>query len=423
MNNWIARVPVRMRLLALLFVLSFVNYLLRNNLSVAIESIQREFHFSEQDVGWILGSFNFSYTIFQIPGGLLGEWLGPRRALMIIAVAWALLTALTGCVPHIMSASAGGAMLALVTVRFLLGASNAPIFPIMTATIANWFPVGRWAFPNSISSSGLALGQAAIGPLVAVLIVHFGWRASFFWLAPLGLLSAAWWWWSARDTPREHRAVGAAELKIIDAGRTPRPVERPAGPAWRQVLTQRDVLVLAGSYFCMNYVFYMFAQWLFLYLVRERGFTVLESGWLYALPFITGAALATTGGLTCDWTCKRFGPRWGCRLPGAVGMLLVAILLLAGIHAPSPYVAVGLLSLCFGFTQFCEGSYWQAITFVAGPHTGAAAGVLNTGGNLPGFLAPLIGLMLDRFGWVPTLASGSLFALLSAVLWMMAQVE
>ncbi len=422
MNALMPRVPVRVRILALIFALSFVNYLLRNNMSVAIESIQREFHFSEQDVGWILGSFNFSYAVFQIPGGLFGDWLGPRRGLTIIALGWGLLTLLTGFVPHVMAASASGALIALVSVRFLLGVSNAPTYPIVAGTFANWFPVGNWAFPNAVSSSGLALGQAAIGPLVTVLIVHFGWRASFIWLSPLGFLAAAWWWWYARDTPREHRAVDATELKLIDAKRSAPDETQQLAQAWRKVLGQRDVLLLAANYFCMNYVFYMFSQWLFLYLVNERGFTVLEGGWLYAFPFLTGALLATVGGLVCDWSCKRLGPRWGCRLPGAVGMLLVAVLLIAGASAPNPYVAVGLLSLCFGFTQFTEGSYWQACTFVAGPHTAAATGVMNTGGNLPGFLAPLVGFMLDRYGWMPTLLSGSIFALISVLLWLVVRI-
>jgi fucose permease len=85
-------------------------------------------------------------------------------------------------------------------------------------------------------------------------------------------------------------------------------------------------------------------------------------------------------------------------------------------------VAVALLSLCFGFTQFTEGSFWSASTYVAGPHTSAATGVLNTGGNAAGFLAPLVGIMLDHLGWVATLASGSLFALVSAGLWFLVRV-
>jgi ACS family glucarate transporter-like MFS transporter len=184
------------------------------------------------------------------------------------------------------------------------------------------------------------------------------------------------------------------------------------------VLLQKDVLLLAASYFCMNYVFYMFANWLFIYLVEARGFSLLESGWLYALPFVTGAALAAIGGLACDALCRRIGARWGCRLPAMSGLVLVAVFLIAGAYSANPYVAVTMLSLCFGFTQFTEGAFWSASTYAAGPHTATATGVMNTGGNAAGFLAPLVGLMVDQLGWLATLASGSVFALVGSTLWL-----
>ena len=410
--------PVRFRILAVLFVLSFINYLLRNNLSVAIPSIRQEFGFSSAELGWILGSFNLTYALFQIPGGVFGELYGPRRAMTIIAVTWGMLTFLTGFAPALMAASATGAMVSLIGVRFLLGVANAPLFPIMAGAIANWFPVGSWAFPNGLSSVGLALGQAAIGPVVTMLIIHFGWRESFYVLAPLGFLVGAWWYWYGRDTPVEHRAITRDEIELITRGRTPVDANSRSHGDWRKVLVKRDVLLLAGSYFCMNYVFYIFAQWLFTYLVEARGFSLLESGFLYVLPFAVGAVLAAVGGLTCDALCRRIGARWGCRLPAMVGLVLVAVFLLAGVYAMNPYVAVSLLSLCFGFTQFTEGAFWSATTYAAGPHTSTATGVLNTGGNAAGFLAPVVGMMVDQFGWLATLASGSAFALTGAAMWL-----
>jgi ACS family glucarate transporter-like MFS transporter len=416
-------IPVRFRVLALLVVLSFVNYLLRNNFSVALPSLKAEFAFSNAELGWILGSFNVAYALFQIPGGVFGEALGPRRALTAVAVSWAVLTVMTGFLPGLIVASATGAMIALMIVRFLLGVSNAPFFPVAAGAFANWFPVGGWAFPNAMSSVGLTLGQAAVGPVVTFLIVAFGWRASFYLLAPVGLAAAWWWWWYGRDDPAQHRSVSPQELALIKADRTARESESRDAKGWRAVLVNRSVLLLAASYFCMNYVFYMFSQWLFTYLVEERGFSLLEGGLLYALPFITGAALAGTGGLVCDALCHRLGPRWGCRLPGVVGLLMVAWLMLAGAGSPSPYIAVALLALCFGFTQFTEGAYWSATTFAGGRHTSAATGVLNTGGNMAGFLAPIVGLMVDRFGWWPALATGSGFAVLGALLWLLVRVD
>ncbi|MFZ2508861.1 MAG: MFS transporter [Steroidobacteraceae bacterium] len=415
--------PVRFRILAVLIALSFVNYLLRNNISVAIPSIRGEFSFSGEEIGWILGSFNISYALFQIPGGIFGEIYGPRRAMAIIAVTWGVLTFLTGFAPSLMAASATGAMVSLIAVRFLMGLANAPIFPIMVGTIARWFPPGGWALPNSLSSMGLTLGQASLGPIVTLLIIQFGWRESFYVLAPAGFLIGAWWYRYGRDRPAEHRSITQQEIELIDRDRDPALTQAGDTGNWREVLGRRDVLLLAASYFCMNYVFYMFAQWLFTYLVEERKFSLLESGFLYALPFVTGAGLAVAGGLSCDFLCRRIGPRWGCRIPAMTGLVLVAGFLLAGVHALNPYMAVGLLSLCFGFTQFTEGAFGAACSYTGGPHAATAYGVTNTGGNAAGFLAPVVGIMLDRFGWLPTLASGSLFAIVGAALWLFIDVE
>jgi len=413
-------IPVRYRILALLFLVSFVNYMLRNNFSVAQPTIQKEFGFSNEQLGWIAASFNLAYAAFNIPGGVFGDVLGSRRALAWIAISWGVLTALTGFLPGLMG-SVGGVLLSFMAVRLLLGITNAPMFPVAAGAFANWFPPANWALPNAVLSSGLTLGQAAAGAPVILLIALGGWQLSFYGLAPIAIIVGLWWWWYGRDRPAEHAAVTAAELEVINTGRRAATAATPG--SWRKVLMHRDVLLLSISYFCMNYVFYIFSNWLYSYLVQERGFKGLESGWLYAAPFVVGAVLAFIGGVVCDSLCRRIGPRWGCRLPAIVGLSLVAVLLLAGAKSSHPYVAVALLSLCFGFTQFTEGPFWAASTYIAGPHTAAATGVLNTGGNLVGVLAIAFGHVLDRYGWWPALASGSVFAVIAAVLWLFVRVQ
>jgi ACS family glucarate transporter-like MFS transporter len=417
------RIPVRWRVLAVLFVVSFVNYLLRNVLSVAIPSIRAEFGFTTAELGWILASFGLSYTLLQIPGGLFGQRYGTRRALGFLTVAWGVLTWLTGFAPGLMAASAAGAMVALVAVRLLLGATQAPIFPVTAGTVEAWFPPGHWALPNAVTSSGLALGQAALGPVVTALIVYYGWRDACYILAPFGVLVGIWWYWYARDLPVQHPAITAEEIAFIERGRAQARTGADAGGSWRQALLERDVLLLAVSYFCLNYVFFMFSQWLFIYLVESRGFSMLESGWLYALPFISGAVLTVIGGVVCDVLCQRLGPRRGCRVTAMSGLLLVAGFMLAGAFAADPYVAVALLSLCFGFTLFTDTTYWAATTYVAGENTMSATGLMNFGGNLPSLLAPVIGYAIDHVGWIPTIASGSFFALLGAALWLLVRLN
>ncbi|MBM4196712.1 MAG: MFS transporter [Gammaproteobacteria bacterium] len=416
----LAALPVRFRILGLLFVLSFVNYLLRNNLSVAQPTLSHEYSLSATQFGFIYLAFNVAYTLFQIPSGVLSDRYGPRLLLAGAAIAWGVLTALTGILPGLFPAITG-TLVALIAIRALMGVANAPMFPVAAGAFARWFPVGQWALPNSVLSSGLTLGQAAVGPVVAFLIVTFSWQASFLLLAPIGVLAGLWWWSYGRDDPREHRAVSAAERELIATGRAP---AAPAEPgAWRVVLRNRNVLLLAASYFSMNYTFYIFSNWLYTYLVEERGFGLLAAGFLYALPFVVGAVLAAAGGAVCDFLCRRVGLLWGCRLPAIVGLLMAAWLLLAGAAAPNAYVAVALLSLCFGFTQFTEGAFWQGTTAAAGPHTATATGVLNTGGNLVGFLAPLVGFIVDSFGWWAAFVTGSAFALAAVVLWLVVRFD
>ena len=154
------------------------------------------------------------------------------------------------------------------------------------------------------------------------------------------------------------------------------------------------------------------------------GFTILETGFLAALPWITGAVMATLGGLTCDALCRRLGPRLGCRLPAMIGLVGAGSLLYAGLYAPSPYVAVALLSLCFAFTQFAEGAFWSAQTFVAGAYTAPACGLMNTGGNAAGIVvAPLMPFLAQHIGWVAALATGTGVALAGAVLWLFIRVD
>jgi ACS family glucarate transporter-like MFS transporter len=416
--------PTRVRwvILAVLFAVSLVAYVQRLNFQVASEGMKAEFGIDDIRLGWIFGAFALGYAAFQLPGGIFGERWGLRRSLTVIAALWGVVTILCGMIP----ASAVGSTLAvvggLVVLRFAMGVFQAPLFPIVAGSIANWFPVGRWALPNALSSAGLNLGAFFTPPLAAWLMIEYGWRVAFFATAPLAFLAAIAWWWLGRDHPQEHAGVNAAEIALVTAGRpAPAPV---TGRAWLHVLRNRETLLLALAYLCMNYIFYIFFSWFFIYLVEERHFELLKSGFYAGLPWCVGAVFATIGGETCDRLCRRIGPRWGCRVPAMTGLLLVAALLFAGATAQDPLLAIALLSLCFGCTQLTEGPFWSAQTYVGGEHTAAASGVLNTGGNLGGAIcSPLIPVLVHYFGWIPALASGSIAALIGALLWLFIRAD
>jgi ACS family glucarate transporter-like MFS transporter len=419
------RSHVRWVILAILFMASFVAYMLRTNMSIAGESIMADLGLSKIQFGVVLSAFAWAYAIFQFPGGIFGDIIGSRRALTIIAVLWGVLTLLTGLVPGTALASTALILTTLVVLRFLVGVVQAPLFPVTCGgTIGNWFPVSGWAFPNGLTSTGLTLGAAATGPLIAWLMETFGWRMSFIVTSPVAFIIAGVWWWYVRDNPAEHPRVSKKELELVNFNRPEpgRAVEDKGG--WKRVLKNRDILLLAASYFCMNYVFYIFFNWFFIYLVDVREFAIMEGGYFAAAPWVVGAVAASIGGLWCDRLYKRIGARWGCRIPGVVGLSLAAGFLFLGATVDNPYLAVMFFSLSFGCTQLTEGAYWAAAISVSGRHASAATGIMNTGGNVAGGIgALLVPFTFKGFGWVPALATGSVFAIIGVVLWLFVHAE
>jgi len=412
---------VRWAIVALLILASFVAYLLRQNISVAAKFMMPELGLSELQMGWVFGAYSWGYALFQFPGGLFGEAYGGRRALAVTALLWVVITLLTGIMPGRLVVSGAGVLATLIVLRFLLGAFQAPTFPIMAGVIGEWFPVGSWALPNGMSSTGLALGAAAAAPFVAWAMITIGWRESFIASAPIALLMIGVWWWYATDTPAQHPRVGPGELALILADRRR---DAPQRVDWKQLAANREILLLSVSYFAMNYVFYFFSYWFYIYLTDVRGFGILAGGFYAAAPWLTGAVCASLGGWLCERLCRRLGARWGCRVPGIAGLVLVALFLGLGAVARNPYVAVVLLALCFGSTQLTEGAYWQGATYVAGPHTAGASGVMNTGGNMPGIVVgPLIPILVQHFGWPVALVSGSMVALVGAAIWLLIRVD
>lgn len=398
---------------------SFVAYLLRTNMSVAGERMMGDLGLTQVQLGVVLAAFAWSYAAFQFPGGVWAERVGGRRAITILALIWGACNLLIGFVPGRDLASPAIIMGALIVLRALMGAAQAPLFPITGgAMTCNWFPVRAWAFPSGLSNVGLTLGAAATGPLIAWLMVTFGWRQSFLITAPLAFLLAAVWWWYVRDTPAQHPRVSPAELSLIDRDRPATFTEPVPSGMGKRMLLDPQILLLTASYFCSNYVFYFFFNWLFIYLVENRGFKVLESGFYASAPWISGAIGALVGGIVCDRLSARWGKRRGHRWVAMAGLALSGATLVAAAVASAPLVAVLLLSLCLAFQQMTDPVFWSAAISVSGKHSSSACGVMNTGGNVVGGLgALLVPLTVRALGWPAALATGTAFAVVGALLW------
>ena len=169
----------------------------------------------------------------------------------------------------------------------------------------------------------------------------------------------------------------------------------------------------------MNYVFYLLANWSFLYLVQERHFNVLEGGWLASTPPLAAAIGSGVGGWLASVLGERYGVRTGLRIIPLISLPAAGVLQFAAVYATNPYLAVVALALCFGAVEVNEGPYWGAIMHVGRSDSMAAGGLMNTGGNLGGLICtPIVGYLSGHQAWTPCFLIGTGFAVVSAALWL-----
>jgi ACS family glucarate transporter-like MFS transporter len=411
-------VRIRWRIFGFLFGFGFLAYLQQKTITVAAEGMMPALGLTQVQIGWLEQAFVLGYAIFQMPGGVFGQRQGARRTFVIIGLTAFLATIATPLAPEFFTGR--GLFLGLLGAQVLLGCAQGAIFPVSAGVFEAWFPPDRWCFVQGLQTMGLQLGAALTPPLIASLMSALGWQRALVWASLPALALIAGWAWYGRNTPREHASVSAQELEEIgdhQGGEVPH-----ASIGLKQVgrlLGNRNVLLLFVSYLCMNYTFYLLSNWVFLYLIQERKFSLLESGWLATAPPLAAALGAGLGGIATGFSCRRIGDRWGYRLIPLMALPAAGVLLLLAVGAANPYVAVAALAVCFCCVELTEGAFWGAGMTVGRGDTMAVCGFMNTGGNLGGIIGiPIIAYFSSQHLWALAFWVGAGFAVVSAMAWL-----
>src|SRR5580692_7205237 len=279
--------PYRFRVLGLLFTLVFIMYLDRLCIAVAGPRIQQEMGIGPSRWGWVIGAFTLAYALFEIPSGMLGDRIGPRRILTRIVLWWSAFTALTG---------AATSFRLLLVVRFLFGAGEAGAFSNCTSAVARWFPASERARALSVFWTATALGGALAPPIVVSIEQRHGWRAAFYAFGSLGVFWSALWYGWFRDSPAEKAGVSNEEREKIGP-----PHRRSGGGVrWSQLMRNPNFLRLLLMYHTYCWGAYFYLSWLHTYLVRGRGLTENQMAIASGLPSCVGLAGLVAGGYFSD---------------------------------------------------------------------------------------------------------------------------
>jgi len=392
--------------LSLLGLLAVILYLDRICISVALPRIQEDLRIPPERLGWVAVAFSITYAPFEIPSGQAGDRRGPRRVLTRIVVWWSAFTALTGAAMGLTS---------LLVTRALFGAGEAGAWPNASAAVARWFPLRGRGKAMGVFGAATQIG-GGLSPLIVIpLQQRYGWRASFFVFALLGLLWAVVWFAWFRDSPTEKRGVAAAELAEL-AGAPP-----PAahGLPWATALRARNVWGLAAMFFAGIYGAYFGIFWLPTYLVKARGFTEPELRWV-AVAWIGGLVGNAGGGVVSDALAARLGLKWGRRAGGALGLGVGAVAFLVAALAGDKVGTLAAFTVGFVAWGLIQATSFAACIDIGRSHAGTLAGVMNAAGQLGGALsAALFGYLAKRTGsWDAPVLTLAAMAFLGAAAWL-----
>ena len=391
--------PSEIWIAALMFAFSVVNYFDRTILSIAAPSMMKEFGLTPTSMGAVFSAFLVSYTILMTPGGRWSDRFGPRNMLAAMALGSGLLTALMplGGIPGL--GSLIGIIPGLFVIRLGFGIFTAPLYPAAARMNAITMPPLQRARVLGFVNAGAGFGGAVSPILVTAMIARFGWRPSFVMAGAAAVLLGVLWLATVPD-----RAV---DTRVAQS------------PQWGVLLNNPNMRWLIGGFAALDYYEYIFSYWLYYYLGEVRKLPADDTAFYTTLPFLAWVVMMPLGGWLADHLTARFGIKRGLRWV-AIGSLLVSVLgLVAALNVDDTNTLVALLSLAFGCAAVADVVFWAGVISVAGAQAGTAGGLMNTGGNLGGTIAPFVTpLIASHYGWSAGLYVGAAIALIGVVAWL-----
>lgn len=377
---------------AMLFFGVVISYLDRSNLSIVAPELAAALHLTPVRMGFIFSGFGWSYALLQIPASRFVDQVNPRYLYFTVLAFWSVATCALGLV-------SGFAV--LFALRVLVGAFEAPAYPINNRVAATWFGENERAGAIGFYTSGQFVGLAFLTPLLSWISLTFGWRSVFAWTGAIGLIWACVWFAFYRD-PRKFPGVNEAEIDLIAAnGGIPDLSEKIASSKailWNDlklVLSRRKLWAMYIGQFGLVSIQWFFLTWFPAYLVTYRHIN-LRSGGLATLPFLGAFVGVLSGGFISDWLLRRGASLTVARKVPIIFGLLLSTSIIGANYVNKPIY----LTLCFTCAYFGSAFAsitWSLVATIAPARLiGLTGGVFNFVGNLAAIVVPVVVGLLIR---------------------------
>ena len=408
----IARVGrVRFSIVAMLFAVTLVNYADRATIAIAGPAVSKDLGLNAVQMGFIFSAFGWTYVIGQIPGGWLLDRFGSKAVYFVSIFTWSLFTLLQGAVGIV---AATAAIYALFILRLLVGFAESPSFPANARIVAAWFPANERGTACAIFNSAQYFATALFAPIMGWITTVMGWPYTFYFMGLVGIIVSLIWLIIVyspdrhpRITPEELAYIerGGALVRMDDAaagnrssGETGRDKDRTIQYLGQLVANRMMIGIYLGQY-CINTLTYFFITWFPVYLVQQRGMSILNAGLVAAIPAICGFTGGVLGGIWSDLMLRR---GWSLsvarKTPIVAGMLLSMSMIICN-YVDAQWLVVLIMALAF-FGKGIGALGWAVLSDACPKEiAGLSGGLFNMFGNLSSITTPIvIGYIIQATG-------------------------
>jgi len=396
------RTRVRLLIVAMLFAATTINYADRATISIAGPDMAKELGLSPVQMGYVFSAFAWSYVLAQIPGGWLLDRYSVKWVYAAAVALWSAFTLVQGAVGFFTGLTA---VVLLFALRLAVGLTEAPVFPANARIVAAWFPTRERGMASAFFNSAQYFATVLFTPLMAWIVHTFGWHHVFTSMGLLGIAFAVLWL-RVVDSPKHHPAMNQAERDYIEAGGAlldmdgqSRGRQGDAGRTLRQLLANRMLLGIYVGQYCITVLTYFFLTWFPVYLVKERGLSILQAGFAAVLPALCGFIGGILGGVISDLLLRRGFSLTAARKIPIVGGMLLSMSIIGCNYVQADAVVVGLMALAF-FGKGIGAFGWAVVADTSPRESGGlSGGLFNTFGNTAGITTPIaIGYIVQSTG-------------------------
>jgi ACS family glucarate transporter-like MFS transporter len=385
---------VRYTIIFVLFVVTVIGYADRATFSIAGAAASKDLGLSPITMGWILSAFAWAYVIAQIPGGALLDRFGSKKIYVYALILWSFFTFIQAFAGLFVGATAA---VALFCMRFMVGVAEAPAFPANARIVAAWFPSSERGTASAIFNASQYFALVVFAPLMGWLVQTFGWESVFLVMGVIGLIAAAIFALFIHS-PVDHVKINKAEFNYIEQGGglvniEAKTADRGTAFTWhnvKQILTNRMLLGVYLGQYCINALTYFFSTWFPIYLVQERGMSIMNAGFTAVAPALCGFAGGLLGGVVSDRILKRTGSVTRARkTPLLFGMLLATIIIACN-YVDQQWLIILFMSLAF-FGKGVASLGWAVVSDTSPKElAGVTGSIFNTFGNAAGIVTPIV---------------------------------